>query len=218
MVITKKALLVLLFTALVLFSSCSKSQDDSGVYDGKVYVTGENPVLRLKINEEDKDFVTSASFWRVVYSPVGRGHILYIRSDITGDGETEDDVKAIFTDNKELVEYMNREILTRYLEDPYPVYNAHFTYAGDPRTEWTEVVQSDDYTIVLVWKDFIEPFLVATPIGGERPFGISSVGIPATTAEVYINGTKVVGEAFPEMLGKAQNSTARLWWAESWVK
>ena len=210
-------LLILVFMIL-LTVSFTYSQDETGLYHGKVYVSGENPVLRLKINEEDKDFVTSASFWRIVYSPVGRGHILYIRSDITGDGETEDDVKAIFTDNEELVEYMNREILTRFLKDPYPVHKASFTYTGDPLTAWTEVIQSDKYTIILVWKDFIKPFVIATPMGGERPFGITSLGIPATSAEVYINGKKVVGRPFPEMRGKAQNSTARLWWGETWVK
>jgi hypothetical protein len=209
---------LILISLIFLVVSFTYAQDETGLYQGKVYVSGENPVLRLKLMEEDKDFVTSASFWRVTYSPVGRGHILYIRSDITGDGESEDDIKAIFTDNEELVGYMNREILTRFLEDPYPIHKAHFAYAGDPRTQWIELIQSDKYTIILVWKDFIEPFLIASPMGGERPFGITTLGIPATSAEVYVNGKKVVGRPFPEMRGKAQNSTARLWWGETWVK
>ncbi|OGC92934.1 MAG: hypothetical protein A2W25_11520 [candidate division Zixibacteria bacterium RBG_16_53_22] len=207
------------FLGCVLAVSFCYSQDETGLYHGKVYVSGDNPVLRLKLQETDKDFVTSVSFWRIVYSPAGRGHICYIKSDITGDGESADDVRAIYTDNEGLVEYMNREILPRYLKDPYPVYKAHFAGTGDPLKEWVEVIQSEKNTIFLVWKDFITPFLIATRMGSaDNPFGLTSLCIPATTAEVYVNGKKAVGRPFPEMRGKAQNSTARLWWGETWVK
>ncbi|OGC92937.1 MAG: hypothetical protein A2W25_11535 [candidate division Zixibacteria bacterium RBG_16_53_22] len=209
---------LLLFSLSLLALFCATQQDTSGVKYGKVYVSGENPVLRLRLNEQDKTFVTNASLWRIVYSPAGIGHICYITSDITGDGPSPDDVRAIFTDNESLLEYMNREIMTRYLKDPLPVHKATFTATGDSLKEWVEVVKSDAYTIVLIWRDFGEAFLVDSPIGGDMKFGISSLGIPAKKAEVYINGIKAVGRPFPEMIGKMQNSTARLWWAETWVK
>lgn len=210
---------VALFMSMSLVVAfCAAQQDASGVKYGKVYVSGENPVLRLKLKEEDKSFVTSVSLWRIVYSPAGVGHICFITSDIKGDGPSPDDVRAIFTDNEKMLEYMNREITTRYLKDPLPVHKASFTAAGDSLKEWMEVVKSDEYTIVLVWRDFGEVFLVDSPVGGEMKFGISSLGIPARKAEVYINGVKAVGKPFPEMIGKMQNSTARLWWSETWVK
>lgn len=213
-----KIIFVLFFSMSLLVLLCSAQQDTSGVKYGKVYVSGENPVLRLKLNELDKTFITSASLWRIVYSPAGVGHICYITSDITGDGPSPDDVRAIFTDNERLLEYMNREIMTRYLKDPLPVHKATFTATGDSLKEWVEVIKSDLYTIILVWRDFGEAFLVDSPVGGDMKFGISSLGIPAKKAEVYINGAKAVGRPFPEMIGKMQNSTARLWWAETWVK
>jgi len=210
----------LIFSSLVALFSVfchSQQQDTSGVKYGKVYVSGENPVLRLGL-KQGEPFLTSVSFWRIVYSPAGMGHVCYVTSDVTGNGKSSDDIRAVFTDNEKLLEFMNKEIMTSAKDNAYPVRKAHFAKTGDSLKEWVEVVQSDDCTIVLIWKEFIEPFCVDTPIGGERPFGISSLCIPAKKAEVYINGVKAMGQPIPEMRGKMQNTSARLWLSETWVK
>ena len=213
----KRFLLFLFLTAQFVVFSYAQQQDTSGVKYGKVYVSGENPILRLGL-KEGEPFSTSISFWRIVYSPAGMGHVCYVTSDITGNGNSPDDIRAIFTDNEKLLEFMNKEIPTGAPDNPYPVRKAHFAKTGDSLKKWVEVVQSDDCTIMLVWKDFIEPFCVDTPIRGERPFGISSLCIPAKTAEVFINGVKAAGQPIPEMRGKMQSSSARLWLSETWVK
>lgn len=213
----KLLLIVFLLAFQLVLYGFPQQQDTSGVKYGKVYVSGENPILRLAL-KEGEPFSTSISFWRIVYSPAGMGHICYVMSDITGNGSSPDDIRAVFTDNEKLVEFMNKEIPTGVPDNSYPVRKAHFAKAGDSLKEWVEVVQSDDCTIMLVWKDFIEPFCMDTTTGGERPFGISSLCIPARIAEVHINGVKAAGQPIPEMRGKMQSSSARLWLSETWVK
>ena len=197
-------------------------QDESGVKYGKVYISGENPVIRLSLKEGEPP-LTDVSFWRVIYSPAGMGHVLYIRSDVTGDGKSSDDLRIAFTDNEKLLDYVNKQIMSAfnkaYVEDPYPMQKASFTKGGDTLKEWRETVKSDRYTIELAWRDFYQPFLLDTPVGGPRnPYGITSFFIPAKTADVTINGRKAAGHPLPTMRGKMQNSSAFLAFSETWVK
>jgi hypothetical protein len=196
--------------------------DDSGVKYGKVYVSGENPVIRLLLKEGEPP-ATDASFWRVVYSPVGMGHVLFLRSDIAGDGKTPDDIRLAFTDNEMLAGYIARDIMSAfnrvYVDDPFPVTKATFTKNGDTLTQWKETVKSDKHTIELVWHDFVESFQLDTPAGGKtNPYGITSFFIPAKAADVVINGRKAAGRPYPVPRGRMQNSTAFLAFSETWVK
>ena len=199
-------------------------QDESGVKYGKVYVSGENPVIRL-LPREGGAPTTEASFWRVVYSPVGMGHVLFLRSGIAADNTTKEAgaIRIAFTDNEKLAAYLGMEIMSAfnkvYVDDPFPVQKATFTKSGNTLSEWKETVKSDAYTIELVWSDFAEPFQLDTPAGGKtNPYGITSLFIPAKTADVIINGKKAAGRPFPTKRGRMENSTAFLAFSETWVR
>jgi hypothetical protein len=57
---------------------------DTSVDDNRVVVTGENQFIRL--SEKDGDpHTTEASYWRIVFSPAGPGHALYLKSELTAD-------------------------------------------------------------------------------------------------------------------------------------
>ena len=47
-----------------------------------VVLTGENPFIRLSETDDDA-YTTNASFWRVLFSPAGPGHVLYVKSELT---------------------------------------------------------------------------------------------------------------------------------------
>jgi hypothetical protein len=194
-----------------------------GVKVGKVYVSGENPVIRL-LEKESAPPQTQVSFWRIIYSPAGTGHVCFVTSDISGNGKSPDDVRAAFTDSEPLLDYLTKEILgtfdKTYVEDPFPRVKATFARGtGDTRREWKESLMSEKYKIELVWKDFYPPFQLDTPVGGARnPFGVTSLFIPAKDAEVSINGKKVVGRPFPQMRGPAQSSSTFLAFSETWIK
>ena len=50
----------------------------------RLILTGENPFIRLS-ETDGGTITTNASFWRVLISPAGAGHVLYLKSDFTQD-------------------------------------------------------------------------------------------------------------------------------------
>jgi hypothetical protein len=191
------------------------------IKDGRVAISGENPVINLSMTGGAPNS-TSVSFWRVVYSPVGMGHVCYLTADLTGDGPSKDDIRMAFTDNDDLFGYIDTAIMpaldSTYRKDPVHSWRATFARSGDTRTAWKETIRAEQYTIDLIWKDFKEPFLLDTPLGGTRnPFGITSMFLPARAADVIINGTRVAGQPYARMRGTTQSSSAFLAFSETWV-
>jgi len=192
------------------------------IKDGIVAISGENPVINLSMTGGAPNS-TSVSFWRVVYSPVGMGHVCYLTADLSGDGPSKDDLRMAFTDNDDLFGYIDTAIMpmldAAYRKDPVHSWRATFARSGDTRTAWKETIASEKHTIELVWRDFIKPFLLDTPMGGTRnPYGITSMFLPARAADVIINGTRVAGQPYARMRGTTPSSSAFLAFSETWVR
>src|SRR5215204_1350592 len=48
----------------------------------KTILTGENPFVRLSPKDGEPNS-TEASYWRIIFSPAGPGHVLYLKSELT---------------------------------------------------------------------------------------------------------------------------------------
>ena len=181
----------------------------------EVRLTGENSFIRLS-QQEGADQTTRASHWRVLYSPGGPGHVLYIKSDLI------DDEVRIYSDNIAMARWLQGEIESMlfpdFADENIPVIDAVFTKSGDPRSFWTENVESDEDTIALTWYDFLEPFMLNSPASGARTHGVYSCFLPAQKAQITINGDVVDGTVSKEMRGDKPSSTACLAWSETWVR
>ena len=68
-----------------------------------VILTGENPFIRLAATDTD-DYTTNASFWRIVFSPGGPGHVLYLKSELT------DNRWRIWTDNIAMARWLQDSV------------------------------------------------------------------------------------------------------------
>jgi hypothetical protein len=128
----------------------------------------------------------------------------------------------VFTDNEALLDYLSKEIMIAfdksYTDHPWARQKATFQQAGDTLKEFKETIKAGKLNIELVWRDFQPPFLMDSPTGGARnPFGITSMMVPAKSADVVINGKKAAGTVFPQTRGSIP-STAFLAFSESWVK
>jgi hypothetical protein len=181
----------------------------------QVRLTGENQYMRLH-TEAQGPMTTRASHWRILLSPSGPGHVLFLRSDVT------DDERRIYTDNIALVRWLQGEILAagEFSDQTIPVSHAVFSRSGNSQSFWTEIIDTTVEHIALTWYDFGEPFVISVPAGSvpDRPLGWSSVFVPARRAQLSLNGRVATGYPFPEPRGDRMSSTAGLALSETWVR
>ena len=183
----------------------------------EIRLTGENSFIRLH-EIQDGPMLTRASHWRVLHSPGGAGHALFIKSDLT------DDEVMIYADNIALARWLQEEIesmlFPEFADQNIPVIPAEFSRDGDTNTFWTEYVESAEETILLTWHDFAEPFMLTVAPGSVpgRPHGVYSCFIPARKSQLMVNGIVAKGRPLPESRGDKESSTSCLAWSETWVR
>src|SRR3954453_1777566 len=162
----------------------------------KTILTGENPFLRLSPKDGEPNS-TDASYWRIIFSPAGPGHVLYLKSELT------EDRWRIYTDNIAMARWLQSTVqgmLNRELVDgTIPVVDAEFDRAGDARDFWTERAIAHGEEITLTWHRIGDPLLIhtqpnATP---ERPYGVCTVLVPALGARLARNGVEAAGQPWP---------------------
>jgi hypothetical protein len=189
----------------------------STVDQNRVIVTGENPFIRLSAKDGDPES-TVASFWRIILSPAGPGHVLYLKSELTGGAW------RIYADNIAMARWLQNTVqgmLNPELADTaIPVTDAEFEKAGDPNYFWTERVISQTDEVTLTWYDCGEPLLVHTQpnVPPERKYGVCTILIPAASARLTLNGMQAAGSPWPRKREEKPFSTCALAFSESWTE
>ena len=188
----------------------------SPIDPNRVLLTGENPYIRLS-ETDGGPTTTDASFWRILFSPGGPGHVLFLQSELT------DDQPRVYTDNVQMTNWLQEEIQGKinptFGNLEIPAREASFQSSGDLRSFWTESVSSRDEEISLTWYDLGEPFLSHSFPGSNpgRPQGVSTVLIPAKRARLTVNGSFARGSSFPRQRDGRNHSTCALAFSESWL-
>ena len=181
----------------------------------QVRLTGENQYMRLHV-EAQGPMTTRGSHWRILLSPAGAGHVLFLRSDVT------DNQVRIYADSPPLARWLQQEILTtgEFADQTQAIMAARFSRMGDTQSFWTETVETAEEHLMLTWRDFGEPFVITVPVGSDpnRPLGWSSVFVPARSAQLTLNGRVATGRPFPEQRGERLSSTAGLALSETWLR
>ena len=182
----------------------------------EVRMTGENSFIRLQVGDEGPE-TTRSSHWRVLYSPGGQGHVLFLKSDVT------DDQVRVYSDNIAVARWLQEEIesflFAEFADQSLPVIDAVFSRSGDSMTFWTETVESEEDTVSLTWYDFLEPFVIRVEPGSapDRPLGVYSCFIPARRAQLTLNGKVAKGTPTLAPRGDRESSSSCLAWSETWV-
>jgi hypothetical protein len=183
----------------------------------RAILTGENPFIRLSEKDGDPN-KTDASFWRIIFSPAGMGHVLYLRSELT------ENRWRIYSDNIALARWLQSTVqgmLNAETADAgIEVVDAEFATSGDPRHFWTERVVSRDEAISLTWHQIGDPLLIHTQpneVPGRR-YGVCTVLIPALGARLVRNGVQAAGRPWPREREGRPFSTCALAFSESWTE
>lgn len=183
----------------------------------RVVLTGENPFIRLS-GSADGPVSTNASFWRILFSPSGPGHVLYLKSEVT------DNKWRIYSDNIAMARWLQNTIQGMLNADTadttIPVTEAEFSKYGDMRDSWTERVEAYDEEIELTWYDVGDPLLIHTEPGQPdgRAYGVCTVLVPALGARLTRNGVEATGQAWATERDGRPFSTCALAFSESWTE
>jgi hypothetical protein len=181
-----------------------------------VVMTGENSFIRLS-NDGGKTIADRISHWRVLWSPAGQGHALFIESELTGKGP------RVYADNPGVARFLQRSIeallYKEFAAQSLPVIDAEFTRTGNSLSTVEERVVSSDDEIILSWWDLMAPFVLTMPPGAmNRPLGVYSTFLPARGAQLAVNGEAATASVFMmERFGKPASSCC-LAWSETWTK
>ena len=183
----------------------------------RVILTGENPFIRLSENDGDPN-KTDASFWRIIFSPAGMGHVLYLKSELT------ENRWCIYSDNVAMARWLQSTVQgmlnAETADSAIQVIDAEFAKSGDPRHFWTERVVSRNEEISLTWHEIGEPLLIHTEpnaVPGRR-YGVCTVLVPALSARLVRNNVQAVGQPWPREREGRPFSTCALAFSESWTE
>lgn len=184
----------------------------------RVIVTGENPFIRLSEKDGDPE-TTNASYWRILFSPGGPGHVLYLKSELT------ENRWRIYSDNIAMARWLQATVqgmLNAELKDlSIPVTDAEFSKSGDPRYFWTEHLMARGEEIALTWHDIGDPLLIHTQPNAQpnpRPYGVCTVLVPALGARLTRNGVQAKGQPWKREREGRPFSTCCLAFSESWTE
>ena len=181
-----------------------------------VVMTGENSFVRLS-NDGGKTMTDRVSHWRVLWSPAGQGHCMFVESPLVGDAP------VVYADNAGLVRYLQRRIEALlhkpFADESLPIIDAQFARSGHSLATVEERITTSEDEIVLSWWDLMKPFILTMPPGAmNRPLGVYSTFIPAKSAQLLVNGEASLGKVFPQERSGKPSSSCCLAWSESWTE
>jgi hypothetical protein len=180
-----------------------------------VVMTGENSFIRLS-DDGGKTIADRVSHWRVLWSPAGQGHALFIESPLTGNKP------RLYADNAGVARFLQRriEVLLHkpFADESLPIIDATFERDGDSLSTVHERIDSSEDEIILTYWDLMAPFVLTIPPGAmNRPIGVYSTFIPARGAQLALNGQTATAKVFlQDRFGKPASSCC-LAWSETWV-
>jgi hypothetical protein len=197
---------------------------DNPILSGRVEWTGENPGLYLKAGGQ---YTCLASPFRVLHSPHGPGHAVFLLSDPAGVGRSDGPGNVCVTDNLALGHWLLDTFVRQYphfrgnaaLAHLEWIIGSSFTRHGDTRTSYRERVVAPGLTIDFEWIHLQEPSMVtlARELAPTGRHALFAVLIPALGASVSMNGRRLPGDPFEWRFHDRDISSVYLTWSETWV-
>lgn len=193
---------------------------------GVVDWSGENPGILLK--DAAGNFSAMALFFRIAWSPVGQGHVLWLYGTAAAAEGTAEAPNVMLTDNAALGDFLKRNFIgklgvfsTAPAFDGMPVKLAQAVRSsGDPMgRRYTETIVADGLTVELVWEGLEPPrALELTPDQvGTRAHTMFTLLVPATAAQIIVNGHCLPGHVGTRVQAGVETTTAFLYFSETWV-
>lgn len=194
---------------------------------GRVDWSGENPGIYLK-DDPEGDYVALALFFRVVYSPYGRGHAAIVLGAPDDDSGWPDQPNFLMTDNQRMMRwivdgwvskmptFIGRKGLDamRWLD-----LDSVEKHPGDLKGRYSETLRGSGVTLEMIWRDMGTPLPVEVTKenSATKEHEMYSVFLEARQAEIVVNGTRLKGTVQDRQFFGRTMRTAFLAFSETWV-
>ena len=200
---------------------------DPIVFDGTVEWSGENPGISLK-ERPDGRFVALASFFRVVLSPHGRGHVLVLIQSPDEGSPRSERLNYCFHDNEPLARYLVTDFVSHFGAYKGLPSIGSLLYrrldsvqsSGDPRSAYSEHVKAGDLDVDLTWSGLGRPFCFAFPPdkSATGKHHMPSLFVGCEEATIVVNGRALPGKPVPREIAGHTITTAMLAFSETWIR
>ena len=205
----------------------AKNVPSGPINPGEVAWTGENPGIYLKA-QPDGDWTGLATFFRIMWSPHGRGHgVLLLDRPLEAKG-----LPAVrnfcISDNEPLARYLVAEFFSKFMSFRASPGTGAISYlpltkvsrGGDSRSTYTETIDSADFSVVMTWRGLGQPYAVDMPPekGPTKQHQMYSLFVDASDAGVTVNGTPLAGRVAVRDFADTKKPTAFLAFSETWIK
>jgi hypothetical protein len=200
---------------------------DSPIHPGAVDWTGENPGIYLKDTQEGP-WVSLATFFRITYSPHGRGHGVLLLQRPNEEVSLPDVANICITDNEPMARFLVDNFFSRFASFKVSPGLAAITWLpltsvrreGDTRSEYSEIVSAEGYEVKMTWKRLGAPYAVDMP-AEKGPTGVHqmySLFLDSQEASILVNGEALSGNVVERDFADTKKSTAFLAFSESWMR
>src|SRR3954471_6031651 len=200
---------------------------DPIVFRGTVEWSGENPGISLK-ETPDGPFVVLASFFRVVLSPHGRGHVLVLLQSPHEANAPAERGNYCLHDNEALARYLVTDFVSNFGAFKGVAGLQSLVYrrldgveaSGDPACTYSEKIRAGDLDVRLTWTGLGEPFCFALPPdkSATGKHHMPSLFVGCQGASVTVNGRTLPGRSIPREIAGRTISTAMLAFSETWIR
>jgi len=196
------------------------------IHPGRVAWTGENPGILLK-KDTDGPLSAVALFFRIFWSPKGRGTALMLYEK----PEAAESLPAVhnimLSDNREMAQFLIDTFISKLPAFANaPAFSAlqHVDITesfaiGDPGSCYGEVIKAADIDIRLTWDELGTPTALELPaeLTGGKEHEAYNVLVESRKPEINLNGTALDGEIFPREQAGIKTTSAFLYFSETWI-
>ncbi len=200
---------------------------DPILFNGTVEWSGENPGISLK-ETPDGPFVVLASFFRVVLSPHGRGHVLVLLQSPYEANAPAERGNYCLHDNEALARYLVTHFVSNFGAFKGVAGLQSLIYrrldaveaSGDPASTYSETIRAGDLDVRLTWTGLGAPFCFALPPdkSATGKHHMPSLFVGCQGATVTVNGRALAGKPVPREMAGHTITTAMLAFSETWIR
>ena len=198
------------------------------VNPGKIWWSGDNPGMLLK-ESEDGPWTAMALFFRIVYTPAGRGNALFLYGRPDSAESLPDAPNVVLHDNEDMARWLADEFVAR-LPGPFsesPAFGAlrylpltECRASGDASSRYVQTVAAEGIEVELIWDRLGAPrALELSPEHvGTRSHDLFNLLVESRDASIVVNGERLPGRVMPRRQAGMDTTTGFVYFSEIWIE